>query len=920
MDKNWNSAKPTSVASGTPSSGRPLAVPKLWTGADSFRAYPAARLDELVERQATRTPDAPALREGSTVISYHALMLQARRLAYGLCARGIGRDDLVAVCLDRSIEQIVSILGVLLAGAAYVPIDPRGPAERRRFMLEDSRPRAIVTSAAFAASMPSTLREIIVSLETLADEQAEPGAARALLPPIGAPTDLAYVIYTSGSTGTPKGVLNQHDGVSNHLAWMAETFPLSADDRVLAKTPAVFDVSVWEWFWPLSQGACLVLTRPGGEKDPSYLLDTVELRSITNIHAVPTLLRLLLECQDLDRCRSLRRVICSGEALTAELRDRFFERMPGPPALINLYGPTETAVHVTGWVCAPGETGRVPIGRPLANVRAYIVDDELNAVPEGVPGELLIGGVQVARGYLRRPDLTRERFVPDPFVDDPAARCYRTGDCVSWRADGVIDFFGRDDSQVQLGGARVELGEIEAALRLHPAVGDAAVLVRETETSRRLVAYLRRAHPSGTAPDPSVDDVRRVLADTLADYMTPNWYVWLDDFPVTSTGKLDRRALPNLETTRPPIEQAFEPPRAGTEARLARMWCDELRLDRVGREDDFHLLGGDSLSVLRLCEAIMAAFGIDLAPGEFLRSPTLALLASRVDAGKPRTRATTSIITLRAGNRQPALYVPPSMGGELLYWRELVRALSPGRPVYGFTLPADAEGSADLPSLAAAWVKDLITFQPDGPYHLAGYSFSAAVALEMAQQLRASGRAVGVLAMIDYGPGVPDGWFARARVVGYFIENLPYWLRYDILRGGWASLATRVRRKLATIGDRLVHVGRATTARSAERAFDGMFDKPQVPEAHRRLAIDHLDAFYRYQPVIYDGRILLFWARCRPLFHSLTPALGWDHYAAHGFDRIIVHCNHDNILMVPHVSVIAAGLDEALAEREAAAG
>jgi amino acid adenylation domain-containing protein len=930
--KSWNTSQTNMSPAAPAESARPLGVPAAWTGADSLRPYPAARLDQLVARQAARTPGAPALHDGSTIVSYAELMQQARRLAHVLRARGIGRDDLVAVCIDRSIEQIVSVLGILLAGAAYVPIDPQGPTERRRFMLEDSRPRAIVTSAAFAESIPIELRGILLTLDTLSfdkgsfdkgsldkeslDTAAHDAAAGDAPLPIGTPQDVAYVIYTSGSTGTPKGVLNQHDGVSNHLAWMADTFPLSTDDRVLGKTPAVFDVSVWEWFWPLSQGACLILTRPGGEKDPPYLLDAIESYGITNIQFVPTLLRLFLERPDLDRCRTLQRVVCSGEALTAELRDRFFERMPGPPALIDLYGPTESAVHVTGWVCTPGETGPVPIGRPLPNVRAYIVDEALNAVPEGVQGELLIGGVQVARGYLRRPELTRERFVPDPFLDDPSARCYRTGDCVSWRADGAIDFFGRYDSQVQLGGVRVELGEIEAALRLHPAVGDAAVLVRETEASKRLVAYLRRADVGGTEPDPSVDSLRRFLADTLADYMTPGWYVWLDEFPVTPTGKLDRRALPKPEGARPPIEQAFEPPQAGTEARLARIWCDVLQLDRVGRQDDFHLLGADSLSALRLFEAITQEFGIELPLVELLRSPTIALLASRLDAGEAHA-PTTSIVTLRVGEGQQALYLPPSMGGELLYWRELVQALAPGRPVYGFALPADCEDPTDLHALAAALVRDLVAFQPEGPYHLAGYSFSAAVAFEMAQQLRASGRRVGVLAMIDYGPGLPDAWPGRLRTAGHFVANLPYWLRYDILQAGWGSVAARVRRKLTTVGDKIVHMGRPSPAQSAERAVDEMFDQ-QLPEAHRRLVIDQLDAYYRYQPVAYGGRILLFWARCRPLFHDLAPDLGWTLYAADGFQRVVVACNHDNILMLPHVGVIAAALDEALSACEPA--
>jgi amino acid adenylation domain-containing protein len=909
-----NTSPTTMSPTASPASARPLPVPAAWTGADSLRPYPVSRLDQLVARQAARTPNAPALCDdsGSVVVTYADLMRRARRLARVLRARGLERDDLIAVCIDRSIEQMVTVLGILLAGAAYVPVDPQGPTERRRFMLEDSRPRAIVTMRAFMDVIPNELRALAIALDTLPDDAS---ADDDPLPPVGTPQDLAYVIYTSGSTGTPKGVLNQHDGVSNHLAWMAEVYPLTTDDRVLGKTPAVFDVSVWEWFWPLSQGACIVLTRPGGEKDPPYLLDAIEAHGITNIQFVPTLLRLFLERTDLARCRSLQRVICSGEALTGELRDRFFELMPGPPALIDLYGPTETAVHVTGWACTPGETGPVPIGHPLPNVRAYIVDEAMNAVPQGEQGELLIGGVQVARGYLRRPELTEERFIPDPFVDDPAARCYRTGDCVSWRADGAIDFYGRYDSQVQLGGVRVELGEIEAALRPHPAVADVAVLAREGEASKRLVAYLRRATPGGAEPDPSVDTMRSFLADTLADYMTPGWFVWMDDFPVTATGKLDRRSLPKPEAARPSIEQAFEPPLAGTEARLAKIWCEVLQLDRVGRHDDFHLLGADSLSALRLFEAIGREFGIELPLIELLQSPTIALLAARLDAGELHGPvATTSIVTLRPGTKGEPLYLPPSMGGELLYWRELVQALAPGRPVYGFALPADCEDPTDLHALAAALVRDLIAFQPVGPYHLAGYSFSAAVAYEMAQQLRASGREVGVLAMIDYGPGLPNTMGTRVRTVGHFLTNLPWWLRYDILQADWDNIFSRVRRKLTTLGDKVVSLGRPTAAQEAERAVDEMFDSQQLPETHRRLVIDQLDAFYRYQPVAWNGRILLFWARCRPLLHSLAPDLGWTSYAADGFTRVIVHCNHDNILDAPHVSVIAAALDRALTE------
>ncbi len=883
---------------------RPLGVPAEWTGAGSVRRYPGARLDELVERQAGRTPDAIAVYAESGTVTYASLVAQARCLARVLQGRGVGRDDIVAVCTNRSVHQIVAALGILLAGAAYLPIDPESPPDRRRFMLEDSRPRAVIVNAESAPRVPIEFRRFVINLDA-AEERLERGDHPP--PPLGTPQDLAYVIYTSGSTGTPKGVLNRHDGVANHLAWMAETFPLTANERVLAKTPAMFDVSVWEWFWPLSQGASLVLTRAGGERDPRYLIDTIESHGVTNVHFVPTLLRVFLERSDLDRCRSVRRLFCSGEALTADLRDRFFERMSGPPALINLYGPTEAAVHVTGWICTPDETGPVPIGRPLPNVRAYIVDDDLSPVAQGVQGELLIGGIQVASGYLGRSELTTERFISDPFADSCGSRCYRTGDRVSWRADGAIEFFGRSDSQVQLGGARVELGEIEAALRRHPAIADAAVIVRDTGRSRRLYAYLHRAH-AGQA-DPSPEIVRRALAATLPDYMTPARYVWFDAFPITVTGKVDRQALSASEAPRPVIAQAFEAPWPGTETRLARLWCDELQVERVGRHDEFHLLGGDSLSTLRLFEAMADEFGFELSAGELLRSPTIATLAAVVDA---RQQQTTLIVPLRAGQNGPPLYLPPSMGGQLLYWRDLVGALSPGRPIYGFSLPTRTDRPTKIRTLAALYVEQLLAFQPEGPYHLAGYSFSAAVALEMAQELRALGHRVGVLAMIDYGPGAPDSWSLRIRKMGHFIENLPYWLRYDVLQAGWPAIAARTRRKIATLGDRMLTFGHESAAQLAERALDEMFDRERLPEPHRRLMLEHLEAFYRYQPVAYDGRILLFWARCRPLFHSLSPDLGWARYAACGFDRIVVACNHDNILAPPHVNAVAAGLDGAL--------
>jgi thioesterase domain-containing protein/acyl carrier protein len=702
---------------------------------------------------------------------------------------------------------------------------------------------------------------------------------------------------------------------------MAETFPLSTDDRVLAKTPVVFDVAVWEWFWPLSQGACLVLASPGAEKDSRSLLDAIEAHQITNIHFVPTLLRVLLDRPDLHRCRSLQRVFCSGEALPADLRDLFFERIPGPPALVDVYGPTEAAVHVTGWVCTPGETGPVPIGHPLPNVRAYIVDPDLNAVPEGVRGELLVGGVQVARGYLRRPELTRERFVPDPFVEDPDARCYRTGDCVAWRADGAIDYFGRYDSQIKLGGVRVELGEVEAALRLHPAVGDAAAAVREDGGSRRLVAYLRRARAGGTEPDPTVESLRRVLADSLPTSMMPGWYVWLDQFPVTATGKLDRRALPSPDASRLSTEQAFEPPTAGAEAQLATLWRDELKIDRIGRHDDFHLLGVDSLGALRLFERIRDTFGVDLPLATLFEARTVAELAvvlrdrlaeitppesghrTSLETGvavMPR-RALRSLVVVQPGVGRP-LFVVHGAGGHVLNIRDLARAMRPTQAVSGLQasgIDGVSPPGTTIEQMAQTYLDEVREVQPHGPYMLAGYSGGGIIAFEMARRLEAAGEAIGVLAFIDtFHPQMP-------------LPQINALTRLERLR----------REGMSYIRDAFERRRRSRRDAQDERRLEKHLAAGEpIPLVLRELYLirNFKQAARGYTPPAWPGKALLFRAEKVDYYHRAGgPAYGWDKTVVGGIEIIPIPGDHDTLLLGANAQRIAHRLAQAIDEAEA---
>ncbi|MEV0123621.1 amino acid adenylation domain-containing protein [Streptomyces sp. NPDC050703] len=463
---------------------------------DTAKTFDGAErcLHDLIADQAARTPDAPAVVFGGEEVTYADLDRRANRLAHWLRGRGAGPERTVAVCAERSVDLVVALLGVLKSGAAYVPVDPAHPARRRAFMLDDAAPAIVLTQEHLRAALPPTEAQVL-SLDTrwaeIAEEPDGPVAHGA------GPDTLAYMIYTSGSTGEPKGVLNTHRGIVNRLLWMQDRYRLDATDRVLQKTPFSFDVSVWEFFWPLLTGATLVVAGPDEHKDPARLAELIGAERITTAHFVPSMLQVFLGQEEGEgglagRCADLRRVVCSGEALPFALQERFFAKLPGTE-LHNLYGPTEAAVDVTAWQCVPGdERGTVPIGRPIANTRVLVLDERLEPVPVGVVGEVHIGGVQVARGYHNRPELTEERFVPDPF-GAPGERLYKTGDLARLLPDGAIEYRGRADFQVKVRGIRIEPGEVEAALTRHPDVVEAAVVTRDDPREaghKQLVAYV----------------------------------------------------------------------------------------------------------------------------------------------------------------------------------------------------------------------------------------------------------------------------------------------------------------------------------------------------------------------------------------------------------------------------------------------
>jgi amino acid adenylation domain-containing protein len=581
----------------------------------------------LFEQQAAVTPDAVAVTFEDRSLTYRELDARANQLAHELIALGVQPDDRVAICVERSLELIVGLLGILKAGGAYVPLDPSYPIERLQYMVQDAAPKALLTQQLLQQSLPAN-DVLTLSLDSEA-VRTKLSAQPASKPDTRIDVhNLAYVIYTSGSTGMPKGALNEHRGVVNRLRWAQSEYQLQADDRVLQKTPFGFDVSVWELFLPLLAGARLVMARPGGHQDPVYLTDVIEREQITTLHFVPSMLTAYLSQANAENGRSLRRILCSGEALPHNALVDVAAALPHVE-LHNLYGPTEAAVDVTAWHCKAGQYGQVvPIGRPIANTKMYVLDARRQPVPLGVAGELYIGGVQVARGYLNRPELTAERFVNDPFSAAPNARMYKTGDLGRWLPDGNIEYLGRNDFQVKIRGFRIELGEIEATLNACAGVREAVVVAREdVPGDKRVVAYV--VADQGVTLQASA--LRAALLRQLPEYMVPSAFVMLEALPLTSNGKLDRKALPAPDTAAL-ITREYEAPQGDIEEELATIWQQLLRVEQVGRHDNFFELGGHSLLAVQLQARIREELLVDVPLRTLIVVTDLRQLAGEVTA------------------------------------------------------------------------------------------------------------------------------------------------------------------------------------------------------------------------------------------------------------------------------------------------
>jgi amino acid adenylation domain-containing protein len=589
---------------------------KTWN--DTQRHYDGPEcLHTLIEVQAQRTPSRKALIFADESITYRELNERADSLASLLIERGVGPDSVVAVCMERSVELIYTLLGILKAGAAYLPLDTDGAVQRWRDILSQSSAALVVGSS----STESMLCEISVPV-VLAESIPERSASTRVH---SSPDNLAYVIFTSGSTGRPKGVAVTHRGIANRLKWMQEHFSLDESDVVLQKTPAIFDVSVWEFFWPLLYGATLAIAEPGGHRDPAYLADVIQRHDVTTVHFVPSMLRVFLDEPSAAHCFSLRRIICSGEALTPGLANKTLSTCPAE--LHNLYGPTEASVDVTAWQCDDEQASSVPIGRPIANMRTYILDSHDQLLPATRTGLLHLSGVGLARGYINNPALTAERFVPDPYAPEAGARMYRTGDLARFGDDGVIEFLGRSDHQVKIRGFRVELAEIEQTLAKHPSVKECVVELQGGAEDSKLVAFFVPDELSLT----DTAELRSHAKRFLPEYMIPVAFVAIEQMPISINGKLDRKALPQVGRERFCVNE-YTAPRTPTEQTLAAIWSELLEIPNVGVNDNFFELGGHSILVTRMVNRVREELGIELPLLAFFEGePTVAAVAEKLE-------------------------------------------------------------------------------------------------------------------------------------------------------------------------------------------------------------------------------------------------------------------------------------------------
>ena len=853
-------------------------------------------VNDLIARQVIRWPDRQAVGDATGWLTFSELDARANRLAHHLVQCGVGPDSRVAVFIDRSIDLEVALLAALKAGGAYLPLDTGYPAERLAFMLSDSAATVLITSAGLRSRAPAHQQTVVIDDIDLSSYPAEAPTVATTS------TDLAYVLYTSGTTGRPKGVAMPHLAVVNQLDWMRHAFSIGALDTILQKTPISFDVAGWEVLLAPATGARLFMARPGGHRDPDYLIDTIREQAITTVNFVPSMYDVFLDRPSARRCDTLRRVIVAGEALTDQTAANSARVLPGA-ALWNVYGPTET-IGITYELVRLSRS--VTIGQPMQNCTAHVLDTALGEQPVGMAGELFLGGLQLARGYLGREELTSQRF-----IDTPIGRLYRTGDRAVWQPDGRLQYRGRLDDQVKLRGFRIELGEIEAIALECAAVRSACVVVTMLGSEPRLACYLalhdevlRDASGSllEAIHERTMKQVRERMLRKLPEHMVPTTLCVLDELPLGPSGKIDRRAL--SERLLAPTREAREytPPRTETERRLARMWQDALGITQpISVTENFFDLGGSSITALRLFPRLERRFRVKLPLAMLFEKVTVESLAATIDAESGRRDSCHRVVELATEGHKGPLFLIPEIRGDALVYRQLVRHLDVDRPVYG--LEFVGLDNRQLPRLtitevAADCVASMRQVQPVGPYVIAGYCFGGTVAHQMAAQLLDEGEKIEFLGVIDATP------FGR-----YLPEARPRkpTLRERFTVRNKATLLLKIRIVRMLVRD-------AITIRVL-RLCHRFRMRPPVRFASVKTA--NIYAMHAYRSPEVDVHLDFFRASAGNTSADDLRRRRWELVAGHGVAMHVVHgenMTHKEIVRERYANLLAVALTERLRE------
>jgi amino acid adenylation domain-containing protein len=872
------------------SSPSPFVVSASLSRSASTESVPELCVHQLIEQTVRRVPQATAVICGSKSLTYGELDGRSSQLAQLLRGKGVRPEMLVGLCVERSVEMVVGLLGILKAGGAYVPLDPAYPLARIQYILEDARAKVLVTQDSLREMLSETAPELV-----MVDAEQPSGTVGAEAPVSTTPSNLAYVIYTSGSTGRPKGVQIEHRNLMNLLLSVQKEPGFTERDVLAAVTTVSFDTAGVDMYLPLLAGARLVIANRESTLDGRKLAQLLNDSGATVMQATPATWRLLIESGWSGK-RDLR-IFSTGEALSAELATELTMR---GDSVWNLYGPTETTIWSSLYQLQGNEERSIPIGHPVANTTLHILGPNRKPVVAGEQGELYISGNGVARGYLNRPELNAQKFVPDPFADRAEARMYRTGDLARIRSDGNVKYLGRIDHQVKIRGFRIELGEIEAVLEQHRNVKQAVVVAREDRPGDKfLAAYVVFAAGS----KPPVSDLRKHLLQKLPDYMVPLAFVELQSFPMTPNAKVDRKALPAPEAADFHGGEEYVAPRNEVERKLVAMWEEVLGISPIGVRTSFFDLGGRSILAARLFMQISREFGEDVPLAALFKSPTIEQLANKLREEKADFKFHTVVEIHPSGSRLPFFCVHGGTGGTLFLHR-LARAMGDDQPFYAFQ-PQGVDGGrierTTIEAMAVHYISEMRKLQPQGPYFVGGYCFGGNVAFEMTQQLRQQGFSIGPVAMFS----APLRFNRPAGERKYAPERTQQIAKPLTKR----TLAEKLKGAMRWRAERLFYRSRTMMHKIGCRALNAV--GVPVPQKWRELYIVRslTAAEKKYSPRFFDGKLVIF--RGGGLYDH-DPGMGWSKLASEVEDCVIGSAAEQrtrrDILNEPLVQKVAAEL------------